>query len=294
MEDALHSLVEMTVGPRLRDLAGFTVNRVWPTARRRLVGPFVFFDHMLRVDLPPGIGLDVPPHPHIGLATVTYLFAGEIEHRDSLGSTQIIRPGDLNWMHAGRGIVHSERSSAFARAGQSELHAIQSWVALPRSAEDSAPSFRHYAREQLPRVADDGVCLDLIAGRAFGLESPVADAAELFYVCASLACGRNVSLGPELGQRAAYIVSGVVRIAERRYEHGQVVVFRDGSPVSIEAETPVTLMLFGGQPLEGDRHVWWNFVSSEPARIEAAKRDWAEGRMATVPGDAERMPLPTA
>jgi redox-sensitive bicupin YhaK (pirin superfamily) len=293
MNESSHSPVELTVGPRLRDLSGFTVNRVWPTARRRLVGPFVFFDHMLQVELPPGVGLDVPPHPHIGLATVTYLFAGEIEHRDSLGTTQIIRPGDLNWMHAGRGIVHSERSSAAARAGRSELHAIQSWVALPRSTEGSAPFFRHYPREQLPRVAYDGISLDLIAGSAFGLASPVAEASELFYVCASLAAGRSVSLEPALGQRAAYIVSGIVRVGATRYEHGQVIVFRDDLPVTIDAETGAVLMLFGGRPLDGDRYVWWNFVSSDPARLEAAGRDWAEGRMATVPGDPERMPLPS-
>jgi redox-sensitive bicupin YhaK (pirin superfamily) len=292
MDQSSSAPVALTVGPRLRDLAGFTVNRVWPTARRRLVGPFVFFDHMLPVELPPGIGLDVPPHPHIGLATVTYLFAGEIEHRDSLGSRQIIRPGDLNWMHAGRGIVHSERSSSVGRAAASKLHAIQSWVALPRAAEDSEPSFRHYSREHLPGVVDDGIELDLLAGKAFGLVSPVACMSELFYVRASLAAGRSIVLPTALGQRAAYVVSGAVSVARRRYEPSQLLVFDDESAVTIEAESPALVMLFGGQPLDGERHVWWNFVASDPNRIAAAKREWVEGRMLGVPGDFERMPLP--
>jgi redox-sensitive bicupin YhaK (pirin superfamily) len=292
MDQSSHAPVALTVGPRLRDLAGFAVNRVWPTARRRLVGPFVFFDHMLPVELPAGVGLDVPPHPHIGLATVTYLFAGEIEHRDSLGSRQIIRPGDLNWMHAGRGIVHSERSSTAVRAARSELHAIQSWVALPQAQEDSEPSFRHYSRRDLPSVVDDGIELDLLAGKAFGLASPVECASALFYVRASLAEGRSIVLPAALGQRAAYVVSGAVNVARRRYERSQLLVFQDESAVTVEAESPALLMLFGGQPLDGERHVWWNFVASDSDRIAAAKRDWSEGRMPGVPGDSERMPLP--
>lgn len=284
--------VDMVVNPRYRDLVGFQINRVWPTAQRRLVGPFIFFDHMLPVDLPPGCGLDVPPHPHIGLATVTYLFAGELMHRDSLGSEQAIRPGELNWMTAGRGIVHSERSTGSARRGQSQLHGIQAWVALPRSHETVAPSFRHYSADQIPKIERAGVELKIIAGNAFGQHSPAETMSELFYVEADLAAGSRLDFDSGLGERAAYIVQGSVGVAQTVYDAGQMLVLRPGLDVSLVASVDAKLMLFGGSPLPGDWHIWWNFVASSAERIEQARSDWEGRRFPHVPGDAGHMPAP--
>jgi redox-sensitive bicupin YhaK (pirin superfamily) len=284
-------VVELAVGPRLRPLGVLSVNRVWPTPRRRLIGPFVFFDHLQPTSLPPGLGLDVPPHPHIGLATVTYLFAGELLHRDSLGFRQAIRPREVNWMTAGRGIVHSERTPDEQRAHGGALHGTQTWVALPRAAEDCAPNFAHYPAHVLPEVELAGVQLRVIAGAAFGARSPVATLSDLFYVEAQMRSGARLTLDPELGERAVYVVEGIVAIAGQPYSGNRIAVLRDAIPVEVVAVQPCRLML-GGAPLEGQRFIWWNFVASSTERIEAAKDDWRRRRFAAVPGETEFMPLP--
>lgn len=284
--------VELVVGPRMRPLGGLEVNRVWPTAARRLIGPFIFLDHLERAPLAPGMGLDVPPHPHIGLATVTYLFEGELVHADSLGMRETIRPGELNWMTAGRGITHAERTGPEERARPAYIHGIQSWVALPIEEEDCEPGFAHHAAGDLPELAEPGVRLKLIAGEAFGARSPVAVKSGLFYVEADVDAGRVLGLPAELGERGCYVVAGRVRLGAAEYPAGRMLVLASGADVRIEAVESSKLMLLGGAPLEGDRHVWWNFVSSKPERIETAKRDWAEERFPPVPGDRERMPLP--
>jgi redox-sensitive bicupin YhaK (pirin superfamily) len=284
--------VELVVGPRIRPLGGLEVNRVWPTARRRLVGPFIFFDHMQRTVLPPGVGLDVPPHPHIGLATVTYLFEGEICHADSIGCRQVIRPGELNWMSAGRGITHSERTSPDARASTSFVHGIQSWVALPVEEERNAPRFDHFPASSLPLVELPGARIKVIAGAALGARSPVESGFELFYLEVDAQAGATIPIEAALGERAVYIVSGGVRIADAHYDSGRVLVLASGRDISLQVSAPTKLMLFGGPSIGADRHIWWNFVSSDPARIEQAKADWKAQRFAPVPGETEFMPLP--
>ncbi len=284
--------VELTVGPRLRDLVGFRINRVWPTARRRLVGPFIFYDHMLRRESPPGVGLDVPPHPHIGIATVTYLFEGALVHRDSLGTEQEILPGDLNWMVAGRGITHSERSSETERARSSVLHGTQAWVALPREHEDCAPDFTHVAAADIPARESDGVRLRMLVGSGFGLDSPLQAHAPMHYAEARMEAGSTLSLTRDLGQRAAYIVAGDVSCAGSTYEAGRLLVFSDASDIELSARTPCHLMLLGGGRLSEDRLIWWNFVATTDAAIEAARLRWAAGEFPAVPGDAGRMEMP--
>lgn len=294
IEDRRHldTVVELVVGPRLRPLEGFTVNRVWPTPRRRLIGPFVFLDHLMPADLAAGRGFDVPPHPHIGLATVTWLFEGELMHADSLGFRQPIRPGELNWMTAARGIAHSERSTDAERARPSRIHGAQAWVALPQTAEAAEPTFEHVTAADLPSIEREGARLTLIAGEAFGERSPVATASPLFYVEAALEADALLDLPPELGERAVYIVSGAVAIDGFEYEEGRLLTLADTRPCRIRARGAALLLLLGGEPLAGDRLIWWNFVASDAASIEAAKRDWAGGRFPAVPGDEERMPLP--
>ena len=284
--------IELVVGPRFRPLGGLQVNRVWPTARRRLIGPFIFFDHMQRAELPPGQGIDVPPHPHIGLATVTYLFEGEMVHRDSLGYEQTIAPRELNWMNAGSGIVHSERSGEAERARRSSVHGIQAWVALPREHEDMAPTFVHHSADQLPLIEREGVSLRLIAGQAFGAKSCIDTLSELFYVEADLIGGAELALSVQLGERAAYVVSGAVQVDAAHYQAGKLLVFHAGKEVVINSLGASKLMLFGGKKFKHDRFVWWNFVSSSSERIERAKRCWKAGDFDKVPGDDGFMPLP--
>jgi redox-sensitive bicupin YhaK (pirin superfamily) len=284
--------VELVIEPRERDLGAFSVRRLLPVARRRMVGPFIFFDHMGPAELAPGKGLDVRPHPHIGLATVTYLFEGEIMHRDSLGFELPIRPGAVNWMTAGRGIVHSERSGDRERAAASRLHGIQSWVALPLEHEDEEPSFTHYDADRLPRLDVDGVRMRLIAGSAFGERSPVATFSELHYLDAEFPAGGALTLDAALGERACHIVSGAIEVAGERHEAGRMLVFRNGAAVALRAPVASRVMLFGGAALEGERHIWWNFVASSKDRLEAAKRAWKDGRFPKVPGDDEFIPLP--
>ncbi len=284
--------VELIIEGRRRDIGGFEVRRILPFAKRRMVGPFIFLDEMGPAELPAGQGIDVRPHPHIGLSTVTYLFAGEIMHRDSLGVVQAIRPGAVNWMTAGRGIVHSERSGAEARAAASPLHGLQSWIALPLAQEERAPDFSHHPEQDLPQVAGDGVSLRLIAGRAYGETSPVPVFSDLFYLDAVLKAGAVFRLPEEHPERAVYVVDGAVSLGGRRVEPGSMAVVKPGGAPAVTAGPASRVMLLGGAPLEGERHIWWNFVASTKERIELAKAAWPAGRFYPVPGDDEVIPLP--
>jgi redox-sensitive bicupin YhaK (pirin superfamily) len=287
------SAVERVIEGRPRDLGGFSVRRLLPASGRRTVGPFIFFDHMGPAGFAPGRGVDVRPHPHIGLATVTYLFDGALMHRDSLGSAQLIRPGDVNWMVAGRGIVHSERTPEAARAdpGGARLHGIQTWVALPRTMEEAEPSFTHHPAATLPQIGRNGCVLRLIAGSGWGERSPVAVSSPTVYAAAELAKGSALDLPHDAAERAVYVVDGAVEVAGRRCVEGELVELAAGA-VAVRALATSRLVIAGGAPLDGPRHIWWNFVSSSPERIERAKEDWREQRFANVPGDAERIPLP--
>jgi hypothetical protein len=277
---------------RPRPIDGLTVGRVLPAAGQRMVGPFIFFDHIGPAALAPGHGLDVRPHPHINLATVTYLFDGALAHRDNLGSHQVIRPGDINWMTAGRGIAHSERTPPGERAAGSTMHGIQLWVALPAEGEEVEPSFHHHPAASLPVLERDGVHLRVLVGDAFGATSPVHCLSPMFYVEAQLAAGAVLPL-PQYSERAAYVVEGALGCGAERVEARRMAVFAPGPAPAVRAETASRVMLLGGEPV-GPRHIWWNFVSSSPARIEQAKRDWKEGRFPLIPGeDAELIPLPS-
>jgi redox-sensitive bicupin YhaK (pirin superfamily) len=285
--------VELIIEGRKRDIDGFAVTRVLPSPARRMVGPFIFFDHMGPATFAPGQGVDVRPHPHINLATVTYVFEGEIVHRDSIGSLQRIRPGEINWMTAGRGIVHSERTSPELRKTGSKLHGIQLWVALPTTDEETKPTFHHHPAGTLPLFDDSGVRMRLLAGTAFGRESPVRSFSSLFYIDVVMPPHSEVELPNEHRERAAYVVEGAIRCAGQRFEASRMLVFAPGTEVALRAEGTARLMLLGGAPLPDQRHIWWNFVSSSRERIEQAKRDWKEGRFAKVPGDdIEFVPLP--
>ena len=285
-------VIEAVVTPATRDLGeGFQVRRALPSMQRRMIGPFVFLDEMGPVRLAPGTGLDVRPHPHIGLATLTYLFEGEILHQDSLGVRQPIRPGDVNWMIAGRGIVHSERTPQPLRAQGPALWGLQSWVALPQPDEEVTPSFRHHPAAELPRASVGGAEIRLIAGTLLGLRSPVKALSPLFYADTTLDEGAALELGPEHEERGAYIVDGAESVQGGELSRGRLVVFRAAVRVVLKARTRARLMLLGGQTL-GPRHVWWNFVSSSRERIEQAKQDWKAGRFGAVPGDPEFIPLP--
>jgi redox-sensitive bicupin YhaK (pirin superfamily) len=281
-----------TIASRVRDLGGFTVRRVLPDADCPTIGPFVFFDQVGPADLPPGQGIDVRPHPHIGLATVTYLFDGEIMHRDSLGSVQPIRPGELNWMTAGRGIVHSERTPPEIRQRGSRLFGIQAWVALPKAFEETEPTFEHYGSEALPILEEPDRRLCVIAGELYGVRSPVKTHSALFYVDARLAAGAVLSLPAEYPERAIHIAAGRVEVAGGVFDDGRMLVFRDGHSITLRALEPARLMLLGGEPLDGPRYIWWNLVSSSTERIARAKADWQVGRFPAVPGETDFIPLP--
>jgi len=283
--------IATVIDGRARDLGGFAVRRLLPAAGHRMVGPFIFFDHMGPAVFAPGQGIDVRPHPHIGLATVTYLFEGEIVHRDSLGSEQPIRPGDINWMVAGRGIVHSERTGPELRRAGSRLHGLQLWVALPDEHEEIAPGFVHHPARTLPELERDGVHLRILAGSAYGATSPVAVASPLCYVDAALPAGAELPLPDEHEERAAYVVDGTVCCGNDRAGPGRMLVFKPGT-ATLRATTDARLVLVGGAPI-GPRHIYWNFVSSSRERLEEAKQAWREDRFPKVPGDAiERIPLP--
>lgn len=291
--DAQSSSDLLRIDARPRMIAGFAVRRVLPSIARRLVGPFIFFDHMGPAQLTAGTGLDVLPHPHIGLATLTYLFEGELDHRDSLGSTQRIRPGDVNWMVAGRGVAHSERSPAASRIAGPRVHGIQSWVALPAEHEDAAGSFEHHPSATIPTVRDGGAVLEIIAGSAYGQRSPVSVLSPTLYVHARLDAGARIAIDDAHEERAVYVVDGAIQEGARAYGAGTMVVLRPDADVTIKAEEPARVMIVGGAKLAGKRHVWWNFVSSSSERIERAKADWREGRFAKIPGDeVDFVPLP--
>jgi redox-sensitive bicupin YhaK (pirin superfamily) len=280
------------INARPRDLGdGFTVRRSLPAAARRMVGPFIFFDQMGPATLEPGQALDVRPHPHINLATVTYLFEGEILHRDSLGTIQPIRPGDVNWMTAGKGIVHSERTPAELRGKKSRLFGIQTWVALPAEFEEAAPDFLHVGETELPMLQERDARVRLIVGALYGAHSPVPTRSGMFYADAALGAGARITLMPEHEERAAYVVEGSIEAEGRDCGPGEMLVFAPGGDVLMTARTPARLMLLGGEPI-GQRHIWWNFVSSRRERIEQAARDWEAGRFDPVPGDTEFIPLP--
>ena len=285
-------MIEMLIEARRRDLGGFEVGRVLPFAKHRTVGPFVFFDHMGPIAMPAGVprSTDVRPHPHIGLSTVTYLFKGEMRHQDSVGSDQPIRPGEVNWMTAGRGISHSERFDGAIRDHGGVLHGIQAWVGLPDGEEEIDPAFAHHGPEDLPTYESGGLWARLIAGSAFGAN--VKTHSPMFYVHWELQPGAKAELPADYPERAAYVAKGSVEVGSRTYGEGQMLVFSPGQPVHFTGATPATVMLLGGEPL-GERHIWWNFVSSSKERIEQAKADWKAGRFALPPNDHDEfIPLP--
>jgi redox-sensitive bicupin YhaK (pirin superfamily) len=286
------------IGSRQRDLGGFVVRRVLPAGGRQMVGPFIFFDHLGPTQFAPGYGIDVRPHPHIALATVTYLFAGSLQHRDSLGTVQEIRPGDVNWMSAGRGIAHSERTPQAARASGEHVHGIQSWVALPDGLEDGEPTFEHHSASTLPTRVGDGIELTVIAGEAFGLRSPVVTLWPTHYVQAQFADGATLEVPLDHAERAVYVVQGELAVQgglgadSLSVTEGQLAVLAPGASVTLRALGRTRAMLLGGEPLPTARFIWWNFVASSEERIERAKERWERQQFPAVPGETEFIPLP--
>jgi len=290
---ACDALVNVIV-PRTADLGdGFTVRRALPSARTRMVGPFIFFDHFGPTEFRGGKGLDVRPHPHIGLATVSYLFDGQIMHRDSLGTAVAIRPGEVNWMTAGRGIVHSERTPGSHRVDHEPIHGLQMWVALPAAKEEMDAAFAHHDVAEFPVVADNGKNVRVVVGSLYGSSSPVPVVHETFFGDVHLTAGSTLPFDPDHEERALYVVDGVVDIAGDRFEGGQLLVFKAGDRITVKAATDTHFVILGGAPMDGPRHIWWNFVSSRKERIEEAKADWKAGHFGKVPGDEiEFIPLP--
>lgn len=291
--------IETQIVPRARDIGGFEVRRALPAPRRQMVGPFIFFDQMGPAEFLTGQGIDVRPHPHIGLGTVTYLFDGEFEHRDSLGTHQMIYPGEVNWMVAGHGVTHSERTSAATREGPSTLSGIQTWVALPEDAEDCPASFEHHGKEALPLLRGEGKEARLIMGHAWGEKAPVGAFSDMFYADVILKAGAKLPLPEDHEDRGLYILEGAVDIAGQRFDAGRMMVFRPGDAITVTAaETGARLIALGGETLNGPRYIWWNFVASSRERIEAAKEawaagDWDDGRFRLPPGDEDEfIPLP--
>jgi redox-sensitive bicupin YhaK (pirin superfamily) len=287
--------IELLVQGRAHDLGGgFSVRRVLPSAKRRMVGPFIFFDHFGPIEVPPdGDGMAVRPHPHIGLATVTYLFDGGIFHRDSLGYAQAIRPGDVNWMTAGSGIAHSERTEPEMRRTGFRMHGVQTWVALPKAHEETAPAFEHIEAARLPTWHEGTASLRLIVGSYARRVAPTTHFSPIFYVAVEMAAGAKIVVSPEHAERAAYVAEGEAATGDRVLVVGDLAVLAAGRPVEIVAGLGgAKVMLCGGAAMDGPRHIWWNFVSSSKERIERAKADWKEGRFAKVPGDPEFIPLP--
>jgi redox-sensitive bicupin YhaK (pirin superfamily) len=288
-------MLELVIEARKASISqNLSVRRILPFRLKRMVGPFIFMDHAGPINTPP-IGanaLDVLPHPHIGLSTVSYLFGGQVTHRDSLGVEQIIRPGEVNWMTAGRGIAHSERFEDPAALAGGALEMIQTWVALPEKDEESAPTFRNYTPDHLPTFTDKGVWMRLIAGDAYGLKNEVKTNSPLFYLHVVLQAGASFGLPKEHSERAIYVAKGIVEVGGMSYHEGQMLVFTRGVDPTISAKESSTLMMLGGEPL-GERFIWWNFVSSRKERIEQAKADWKEGRILLPPTDnKEFIPLP--
>ncbi|MGQ9370798.1 pirin family protein [Azospirillum sp. ST 5-10] len=291
--------IETLIVPRARDLGGFEVRRALPAPRRQMVGPFIFFDQAGPADLLTGQGVDVRPHPHIGLGTVTYLYRGDFHHRDSTGADQIIRPGELNWMVAGRGVSHSERTSAAARTGPNSLFGIQTWLALPDSHEDMAPMFEHHGKEALPVIEDRGVSVRLILGDAYGQKAPATMFSETFYADVTLDPACRLPMPDDHEDRGLYIVEGSISVAGQEYEASRMMVFRPGDRITVAAGVRgARLMILGGATLGGPRYIWWNFVASSKDRIEEAKaewraQNWGKGRFDLPIGDREEhIPLP--
>ncbi|MEP1353101.1 MAG: pirin family protein [Tateyamaria sp.] len=291
--------IETIIVPRARDLGGFEVRRALPAPKRQMVGPFIFFDQMGPAEFVTGKGIDVRPHPHIGLATVTYLYKGKIHHRDSLGTDSWIEPGAVNWMVAGHGITHSERADGDLLKRPHDLFGIQTWVALPKDAEDDLADFQHAAKDDLPFLQGEGKEVRLILGDAWGERAPVQTFSEMFYADAVLEAGASIPLPDNHEDRGVYVVEGSIVVAGETYAAGQMMVFRPGDSMSLRAgEAGARLMVLGGATLEGSRHIWWNFVASSKERIDAAKEawragDWAHGRFKLPPGDEDEfIPLP--
>jgi redox-sensitive bicupin YhaK (pirin superfamily) len=282
----------LLVKPRLRDLGGFTVRRVLPAVPTKMVGPFIFFDHFGPVDFTPGQGADVRPHPHIGLATVTYLFEGSMLHRDSLGSVQPIEPGAVNWMTAGSGIVHSERTPREARERGHRLHGIQTWVALPKDHELVEASFSHQSKASLPESRRDGVSVRLLAGTGFGQRAPTPTFSPMVYAAIELERGADLELAPEHAQRGVYAVQGELSVGGEAVPAQHLAVLPPGAVLRLEAATDARAMLVGGEPIDGDRLIWWNFVASSRALIDAASERWRKRDFPPVPGETEFIPLP--
>jgi redox-sensitive bicupin YhaK (pirin superfamily) len=287
------ALIKHVIVAPSKDLGGFSVRRALPAIDTRMVGPFIFFDQFGPAEFKAGQGVDVRPHPHIGLSTVSYLFDGEMMHRDSLGTALAIKPGDVNLMTAGRGIVHSERTGADMRGKGHHLHGIQAWLALPKAHEERAPSFAHHGMDELPRIEEGGKRVRLIMGSLFGEEAPVSFPHDTLYAEAVLSPGATLPFDADHEERAIYIVSGQIDIAGDAFESGRLLVLRPGDRISVLALSHARLMLLGGAAMDGPRHIWWNFVSSRQERIDQAKEEWRAARFDTVPGDAEEfIPLP--
>jgi len=287
------SLIDLTIVPKPKDLGGFSVRRILPSAQRQMVGPFIFLDHLGPATFAPGEGINVRPHPHIGLAAVTYLFQGEVLHRDSLGTEQVITPGAMNWMTAGRGIAHSERTRPEEKDKLHDAHGLQSWIALPKSYEEMPPAFHHHPADSLPEWTQAGVTLKLVAGSAYGYEAPVTIYSPMFYVEVKMQAGTRLKLPVEYRERAIYLIDGTLRIGDTNITPKTMTVFVQGETVILEAEMPTHLMLLGGEPLSEPRFIEWNFVSSSLERIAQAKADWKAGLFGKVAGDEiEFIPLP--
>lgn len=282
----------LIIPPRVHDLGGFQVRRAVPSVQARSVGPFVFVDHMGPATFDAGRGVDVRPHPHIGLATVTFLWSGRMTHRDTLGSLQDIEPGDVNWMTAGRGIAHSERTPAATREHPHPLHGMQTWVALPRAHEEAEPGFFHHAAATLPQQRRNGAWLRVIAGRGYGEESPVRVFADTLYVAIDLEAGAELALEDGHEQRALYVLEGEAQLDGADIPAQHLIVLDAATRPRLRARTPLKAMLLGGEPLDAPRHLWWNFVSTSRDRIEQAKQDWIEGRFGAIEGETEFIPLP--
>lgn len=285
--------VDLVIVPRARDLGGFEVRRALPSAKRQMIGPFIFWDQMGPASFPVGEGINVRPHPHIGLATLTYLFDGEMYHRDSLGSSLPIRPGEVNLMTAGKGIVHSERMDEAFKATGPHLFGIQSWIALPKAHEETAPAFEHRAEADLPTLEAEGKAVRIIAGTMWGETSPVTTLSDMIYADVMMQTGARLPIPAEHEERAIYVAEGAISVAGDRFESGQLLVLHPGDPVTVEAGSQARILVFGGEPMDGPRHIWWNFVHSSKDRIEAAKADWKAKKFDIVPGDDEEfIPLP--
>lgn len=283
----------MTITPRERDLGGFSVRRILPAIGRKMVGPFIFFDHLGPVTFAPGQGMDVRPHPHIGLATVTFLFDGAIGHRDNLGSVQVIRPGDVNWMTAGSGIAHSERTPPDVRTTGGAIEGIQCWVALPLQHEQTPPTFAHHPSATLPEFSIDGVRLKLLAGSAFGRQSPVHTFSDMIYIDVQCAAGQTLTIPAGERELGAYVVHGHVKVSGHVLSEKSLAIGHPGDDLKIEAGSAARVMIIGGEPFGETREIWWNFVASSKELIEQAKKDWTDQKFRRVPGDEDEfIPLP--